>query len=663
MFGGDSKQEDQAIILDVDIDGKRLYKQDVIKFVLEQVERRKRDRLPLEKQWTLNANFMIGNQYCDINPYRGDIEQLDPVYDWLERETFNRISPLIETRIANLKKINFLMKVNPRTNELDDYAKSEVSTSILRHTQNISDFDTKKNTMIAWNEICGNCFWLSWWDKDKGEEIGREQVTVQDESGSDYQIEKEEAIYEGDLDYGILTPYEVYPESIFKQGISEQRSIIIEQVKTVEDIHDIYGIKVDGKEIDTFALTPMSSGGGYGYESTVTVVGHRTSSDSEKITTYFERPSKRRPDGRLIIIIGDTELVYYGALPYKRIPMEQVICKEVAGQFFGKSAIEELIPLQRAYNGCINRIHEYIKRVAIQGYFVEEGSIDIEEYDDGIAPGGRMVYKAGTRPPVPIPNGTLPSEIMNERYNLANDMEYTAGVSKMMVIGANPTGVTANSALETLNQGVDTRLSLTGDYIRNSIKNLGKTWLEIYKRYANTRRAIEYVGMNNIGLAITWSNEDINSYDIEYTTENELVTSQDVQRQRFLDAYNMGLFTDGNGQVPQRIKRKVLEYMKVGNYAEIMNTNDLQIQKSQRENTFFENGAIPEVTEFDEHDIHVEEHLRYIMQMKFEILKMKKPEYAGALENHIRQHRDFMQQKIQEQMMQVQQMQGQGGPQ
>lgn len=663
MFGGDSKQEDQAIILDVDIDGKRLYKQDVIKFVLEQVERRKRDRLPLEKQWTLNANFMIGNQYCDINPYRGDIEQLDPVYDWLERETFNRISPLIETRIANLKKINFLMKVNPRTNELDDYAKSEVSTSILRHTQNISDFDTKKNTMIAWNEICGNCFWLSWWDKDKGEEIGREQVTVQDEAGLDYQLEKEEAIYEGDLDYGILTPYEVYPESIFKQGIKEQRSIIIEQVKTVEDIHDIYGIKVDGKEIDTFALTPMSSGGGYGYESTVTVVGHRTSSDSEKITTYFERPSKRRPDGRLIIIIGDTELVYYGALPYKRIPMEQVICKEVAGQFFGKSAIEELIPLQRAYNGCINRIHEYIKRVAIQGYFVEEGSIDIEEYDDGIAPGGRMVYKAGTRPPVPIPNGTLPSEIMNERYNLANDMEYTAGVSKMMVIGANPTGVTANSALETLNQGVDTRLSLTGDYIRNSIKNLGKTWLEIYKRYANTRRAIEYVGMNNIGLAITWSNEDINSYDIEYTTENELVTSQDVQRQRFLDAYNMGLFTDGNGQVPQRIKRKVLEYMKVGNYAEIMNTNDLQIQKSQRENTFFENGAIPEVTEFDEHDIHVEEHLRYIMQMKFEILKMKKPEYAGALENHIRQHRDFMQQKIQEQMMQVQQMQGQGGPQ
>ena len=42
-------------------------------------------------------NFLAGNQYCDMNTYRGDIEQIEPVYDWLEREAFNRIAPLIET--------------------------------------------------------------------------------------------------------------------------------------------------------------------------------------------------------------------------------------------------------------------------------------------------------------------------------------------------------------------------------------------------------------------------------------------------------------------------------------------------------------------------------------------------------------------------------------
>ena len=77
----------------------------------------------------------------------------------------------------------------------------------------------------------------------------------------------------------------------------------------------------------------------------------------------------------MIIIVGDEHLVYYGPLPYSRIPLTQMMCRESAGQFFGKSIIEDLIPRQRAYNGCLNRIHEYIKRIAIQGFYTEEGSI------------------------------------------------------------------------------------------------------------------------------------------------------------------------------------------------------------------------------------------------------------------------------------------------
>ena len=160
--GKETAEDDGHILIDVDNEGNQLFKEDIIQAVLEDLEKRRTEKAPLETQWILNANFLVGNQYCDFNTYRGEIEQLQPVYDWLERETFNQIAPLIETRIANLKKINYRMKVKPRTNELDDYAKAEVSTSILQYTQSVSDFDTKKNTAIAWNELCGNCFWLSW---------------------------------------------------------------------------------------------------------------------------------------------------------------------------------------------------------------------------------------------------------------------------------------------------------------------------------------------------------------------------------------------------------------------------------------------------------------------------------------------------------------------
>ena len=657
LFGKDAglAESDEAAV-DVDEEGKALFKEDIIKDVLDKLETRRSERSILEQQWTLNANFLVGNQYCEINTYRGEIEQLEPVYDWLEREAFNQIAPLIETRIANLKKINYMMKVKPATNELDDYSKAEVSTNVLQYTQKVSDFETKKNTMIYWNELCGNCFWLSWWDKDKGEKFATKTVIEEDAEGNTRK--REVAFFQGDIDYGLITPYEIYPESIFKQTVEAQRSIILEQVKSVDDIYDLYGIKVEGTSVDTFELTPVTSGGGFGYENTVVSMGHRKLDNAQKVITYFEKPSKHKPNGQMIIIVGDSELVYYGDLPYNRIPIIQCVCREVAGQFFGKSVIEDLIPRQRAYNGCLNRIHEFIKRIALGNMSVQEGSIDIEEYEEnGLAPGAFLVYREGSNPPTPVPNGNLPAEIMQERHNLKSDMEYVAGTSQLMVNGATPAGVTSGTAISNLMEIDNTRLSLTGDHIRNSVRKLAILWLEIYKRYATTRRIVNYVGTNSIAKALVWCNEDINSYDVDYVTENELLMSEDMQKQRFFDAYNMGLFTDNEGRIPERVKQRALEFMKIGNYSDIMNINLLQLQAAQRENVFFENGVMPEVSDFDEHEIHIEEHLRYVLQMDFHILKLKKPEYAAALEDHIRAHKQIIEKEEQQKMLLA--MQGQ----
>lgn len=630
--------ETPNVMMDFDDDGEPLYTEDVIAKVRDELERRKNERLPLERQWMLNANFLVGNQYCDINFRLGEIEQLNPVYDWLERETFNKISPLTETRIANLRKISYTMHVKPRTNELEDYAKAEISSAILQYKQSDSDFESKINTLISWNELCGNCFVMSWWDKNKGEMLHKESVLVEDGEGGS--AERSIAYYEGDVDYGLLTPYEVYPESIFKQGISNQRSIIVEQIKSVEDIEDLYGIRVKGSSVDTFELTPVPSGGGYGYENTVMSVGSRKVDNSEKVVTYMERPGANLPNGRMIIIVGDKHLVYYGDLPYKRIPIVQTVCREVAGQFFGKSVIEDLIPLQRAHNGCVNRIHEYIKRIAIQGHYIEEGSVDVEEYDEnGLAPGAMLVYRQGSNPPVPIPNGNLPSEILNERYNLMRDMEYVAGVSQLSASGNVPTGVTSGVAIESIKATDDTRLSLTGDHIRNCVRDLSKMWLEIYKEYAEMPRVIHCSGLNAIGNALIWKNDSINSYDVEFVAENELLFGEDAQRQRFFEAFNMGLFTDEQGRIPERVKHKALEMMKVGNYSEILNINTLQLQAAQRENAFLENDILPEISEFDDHQIHYEEHLRYILQMHFKYFKKAKPNLANIMEEHIKQHR------------------------
>lgn len=656
LFGGsDESESKENKIITTDENGEPLYKEDIISFVKEEARKRRDARSAFEQQWILNSNFLVGNQYCDINPYSGEVQQQEGLDDSRDRRVFNQIAPLYETRIANLSKLSFNMKVNPHTNELDDYAKADVSTNILKFRQMQTDFKMKNKTAMSWSELCGTVFWMTWWNPSLGDKIAEKVTAVLDENG--VTEESREAYYQGDIEYGVLTPYEVLPENLAKYGIDSQRSIILEQAMSIKDIKDIYGIDVEGSEIATFELTPIPSGGGLGYQNTVMSLGHKTVSDSAKVFTYFERPSKHLPDGKMIIVIGDEHLVYYGGLPYGTIPIIQQVCREVPGQFYGKSFIQDLIPLQKEYNDCKNRLHEHIKHTSIGNIAAEEDSIDIDEYAENYLGNGRILtYKRGTQPPHYIQTPNLPGEIVHEIQQLKNDMEYVAGVSQLMVTGATPSGVTSGTAIENLMQIDNTRLSLSGDHIRTAIKNLSILWLRLYKMFAKTPRIVSYVGSNDIAKALTWSSEDIEDTDVEFTTENELIESEEVQKQKFIEAYNMGLFTNDQGVIPERFKAKAREYMKLGTYSEMLSLDELQLQAAGRENAFFGEGVLPEISEFDNHVIHAEEHERYVLQLKYKLIKKKQPELCKLFEAHIRQHKELSERAEVEKQMRMQQM-------
>lgn len=605
-------------------------REETARFMREEYEKRKKDRLALELQWTLNANFYAGNQYCDINTHRENvIEQMDPVYEWMERETFNRIMPLVETRTALLQKINYRMTVKPRRNDIDDYAKAEVSSAILSYLQDVSDFDSVKNRAIVWNEICGNCFWVTGWNKSKG------QIAAKDADGKIYR--------EGDVEYALLSPYEIYPEDMYCQGVENQRSIMVVQVMSCEEAFDRYGVAFEGKEIERFVITPRSVNYGYNKECAVGVLRSEPKADAVRIMTYYEKPSALRKEGRMVVfadVDDEKNVIYDGKMPYDEIPIAQMVSKAIPGQFFGKSVIEILIPYQRAYNGVKNRMHEYLKRVAIQNGVYQDGSIeDIEKLEEtGLPPGAWLKYKQGYDAPKMLTSADLPSEITSEMERLENDMEYIAGVSQLQMVGNTPSGISSGTAIESLQEIDNTRLSITGEYIRASVLKLAKLWLAMYKKYAALPRVIKHTGLNDMGKAVVWCSEDINSFEVEFETENELILSEETQKQNFLQAVQLGFFAQENGQMSQRVKNKVLECMRIGRYSDIMDINGLQLQAAQRENTMMRSGAWCDINEYDDDLIHAEEHKRFILSMEFQVLKYKHEEYAELIVAHWRAH-------------------------
>ena len=73
-----------------------------------------------------------------------------------------------------------------------------------------------------------------------------------------------------------------------------------------------------------------------------------------------------------------------------------------------------------------------------------------------------------------------------------------------MVSGNAPSGVTSGTAIDNLMEIDNTRLSLTGEHIREAVRQLAVVWLEINKKYATVKRVVSTVGSNNIGNALVW---------------------------------------------------------------------------------------------------------------------------------------------------------------
>lgn len=613
--GAKNKHKGKDTVLSYTESGEAQREAEILAFLSDEYRRRRNERQPLERQWTLNADFFAGRQHCAINPDSGEIQQFLPEHSYEEQGVYNRIAPLIETRLSSLRTLSYGMTVRPRTNEAEDCEKSEIATCLLRYAQQAGDFSAKKDRLLLDCELYGTAFLLSTW---RG----------QGERGEG-----------GELCYTVLSPYSVFPESLYRAEVAEQNSILLAEVQTIDEIEAAYGIRVPGGDADVYTLTPVEGYANYGAFGTTLALQGGRAENCATLLTYMERPSVREKNGRLIIAAGG-RLLWYSELPYDEIPLIAMKCKDGAGQFFGRSVIPELIPLQRAYNGVKNKIHDYIRAVAANPLLVPEGAIaDPEELAArGLPPGEIVEYNAERGRPEPLSPAPLPAELRYECERLASDMEYVAGVSQLMMLGKTPAGVTSGTAIANLRQIDSSRLALTGENLRRAVRQLAGVWLRLYKRYTSGYGTMLIAGANAAAGVLAFCAEDINSYDVEFDAENELLISPETQKQNFLTALNAGLLFDAEGKLPRAVKSRARRLMQLGQAMDRTDEDELQIQAAERENAAALNGDRLSVGLFDDHELHAETHRRFLLQARFSYLREKFPARARAFEVHLLSH-------------------------
>lgn len=604
----------------------------VVKETLEDFENRIRARKGFDNQWQLNMNFYMGNQYCDVG-YGGFVREIDKQYFWQEREVFNHIAPIIDIRLSRLSKITPKMQVMPATNEEDDIYTAKVGKKVLDSVCGKMNLTAKINQATKWSEICGTSFYKISWNSNLG------QVVALEEDGR--------KIKTGDVDISVCSPFEIYPDSATHESLDDCQSLIHARAYTVAEIKQMYGVDVEGKDINVYSLDGVTSSlGGLGYSGLATGLIETVRKDSAIVLEKYVRPNEKYPDGRLIIIAGD-KLVYDGELPYvngidgkREFPFVRQICNEEVGSFWGVSMISRLIPIQRAYNAVKNRKHEYINRLTLGVLAVEDGSVDIDNLEEeGLAPGKILVYRQGSTAPQFLGGEQVPSDFEKEEEKLLSEFSTLSGTSEigsMENVAASLSGV----ALELLIDENETRLKFTTDSIKSAIKTIAKQILRLYKQFATFPRLIKIVGENGDLDVVYFKGNDISSDDVQFDTDNESNDTLSQRRNMIFTLLDKGLLTDENGNITKSMKAKIMENLGFGVWDTSVDLSDLHIKNADTENSKMNEAVEVDVKEIDDHSLHINQHISYMLKVVYAGDVNKKVEEIFL--KHIRAHREAL---------------------
>ncbi len=604
----------------------------VVKETLEDFENRIRARKGFDNQWQLNMNFYMGNQYCDVG-YGGFVREIDKQYFWQEREVFNHIAPIIDIRLSRLSKITPKMQVMPATNEEDDIYTAKVGKKVLDSVCGKMNLTAKINQATKWSEICGTSFYKISWNSNLG------QVVALEEDGR--------KIKTGDVDISVCSPFEIYPDSATHESLDDCQSLIHARAYTVAEIKQMYGVDVEGKDINVYSLDGVTSSlGGLGYSGLATGLIETVRKDSAIVLEKYVRPNEKYPDGRLIIIAGD-KLVYDGELPYvngidgkREFPFVRQICNEEVGSFWGVSMISRLIPIQRAYNAVKNRKHEYINRLTLGVLAVEDGSVDIDNLEEeGLAPGKILVYRQGSTAPQFLGGEQVPSDFEKEEEKLLSEFSTLSGTSEigsMENVAASLSGV----ALELLIDENETRLKFTTDSIKSAIKTIAKQILRLYKQFATFPRLIKIVGENGDLDVVYFKGNDISSDDVQFDTDNESNDTLSQRRNMIFTLLDKGLLTDENGNITKSMKAKIMENLGFGVWDTSVDLSDLHIKNADTENSKMNEAVEVDVKEIDDHSLHINQHISYMLKVVYAGEVNKKIEEIFL--KHIRVHREAL---------------------
>lgn len=520
------------------------------------------------------------------------------------RATNTDYQSLVQTKLAN-----GLLDYYMREKRLEDYLSRAVEQAIVFGSGYVK---------MEWNATSGEIHdyiepeheMETVVDPDTGEETSQQKL---DEKGNPIETSPGYPIYEGDVMFSSLSPFDIVFDST-KEDSSAHDWVLIRSWKNRFDLaakYPEYADEIlkqetkDKKERYTF--------GGSLYDST------------EDIALYelYHRKTEAMQNGRYLLFVDADVVLMDSPMPYRKLPVYRISPGDILGTPYGYTDTFDLLPIQEAINSLYSAVLTNQNAFAVQNVLSPRGA-DISPMS--LAGGLNFIeYNAQIGKPEALNLTSTPPEIFNFIGILEKTMETVSGVNS--VSRGNPESSLQSGNALALVQSMSLQFisSLQQSYVK-LMEDVGTGMIQMLQDFASVPRIAMIVGKSNRSYMKEFTGKDLSSINrVIVDVANPLSKTTAGRVQMAEQMLQMQIIT-----TPEQY----ISVINTGKLETMTDGIDRQLLLIKAENEKLVSGEEVMAIAIESHSLHIKEHRDVLSDPDLK----NDPELVARVLNHIQEH-------------------------
>tara|TARA_R100001530_G_scaffold24874_1_gene20141 strand:+ start:227 stop:2224 length:1998 start_codon:yes stop_codon:yes gene_type:complete len=362
-------------------------------------------------------------------------------------------------------------------------------------------------------------------------------------------------------------------------------------------------------------------------------------SDRIRVVKYWEKPGHKYPNGLEIVIAGDTVVEVNDHLLLGEFPVYMMEWRPKPFRDYGQGLGGDLLRLQEDLARTLDALRARRDQEIRPPWVVPKGSLT----RGGLStkPGAINEFNPRLGQPQPMqmtPIGAATGNLLDRETQL---MEYVAGIHDA-TMGQTPTS-NATGRLTSFLAELDQRK--IGPAIRSlsiMLSDVGRRMVRLWQKFGSESVTISVIGKGHIAEIAEITKKSLLWADISVDVASLMPRTQPLRQETVLNLLQMGFIS----------REQALDELEFGGFNEASGLRGVEALNARAENEKLadfssqieENEGQVIAREYDDHQIHINEHIRWIR------MENPGPMISAQFKEHIEEHKQHIMKAKQEAM-------------